>query len=175
MKNYPVIRTDKMFGTDNRTGLYSIKYMGTGTTPTAIENGSVVKLGTLVEKTVDTTTTVSREIYKATNVAANTPLSEVVIVAASEVEYDERLRDLDDYITPADVPARAYTLTVGCMFGLTAEGFTATPAKGNIVELAAGKKLKPVASATSGSTKVGVIDTIEKVGKYTYYVVRVTG
>ena len=100
---------------------------------------------------------------------------ELVYKGNTKVEYDERIRDLDDYINKADVAARAYTLSVGCMFSLTEQGFTAKPAKGNIIELAAGNKLKPVASATSGSTTVGVVDAVEKVGRYTYYVVRVTG
>lgn len=179
MKNYAVIRTDKMFGTDNRTGLYSVKYFDSASKAADIENGCVVKLGALIDNTVKTgkvtSTVTSREIYKVTNVKADTNLSEVVIIAAPEVEYDERIRDLDDFINKADIPARAYTLTIGCMFGLTEEGFTTKPAKGNIVELAAGNKLKPVATATSGSTTVGVVDAVEKVGRYTYYVVRVTG
>lgn len=179
MKNYAVIRTDKMFGTDNRTGLYSVKYFDSTDKAAELENGCVVKLGALIDKTVKTgsttSTVTSREIYKATDVKADTKLTEVVIVAAPEVEYDERIRDLDDYINKADVAARAYTLSVGCMFGLTEQGFTAKPAKGNIIELAAGNKLKPVATATSGATTVGVVDAVEKVGRYTYYVVRVTG
>ena len=175
MKNYAVIRTDKMFGTDNRTGLYSVKY---DTPAVEIENGCVLKLGTLYSKTKGRSsdpTSIAREIYVASDVEAATKLSEVVIVATPEVQYDERIRDLDDFINPAEATMRAYSLTVGCIFSLTEAGFTTKPTKGNIVELAAGNKLKPVASATSGSTTVGVVDAVEKVGRYTYYVVRVTG
>lgn len=43
---YGIVRTDNMYGTDVRAALVSIKYMGdNGTTPTAIENGNVLKVG----------------------------------------------------------------------------------------------------------------------------------
>lgn len=174
MKNYPVVRTDKMCGTDDRIYLYSLKYMGTnGSTPTEITNGSVVKLGDLVS-TADPEYT-SREVYVAGNVAANTPIEDVVLVATPEVCYDERDKNLDDFTNPAGAIARGYGLHKGCIFSLTAEAFDGTPKKGNVVELAAGTKFKTVTSATSGSTKIGKIEAVEKVGKYTYYVVRVTG
>lgn len=180
MKNYPVVRTDKMFGTDNRTGLYSVKYIVESTeggqtvkTPTEITNGSVVKLGALVSTVTPAYT--AREVYEANDVAADTALSEVVLIASPEVCYDERLRDLDDFTNEADTIARAYALTKGSIFSLTANAFDGTPAKGKLVELKAGHKFNAVTSITSGSTKVGVIDTVETAGKYTYYVVRVTG
>lgn len=172
MKNYPVVRTDKMSGTDNRIDMYSLKYMASDE-PATITNGAVVKRGSLVS-TVSPAYT-SREVYEATAVAADTPLSEVILVATPEVTYDERLRDLDDFTNEAGAIARGYGLHVGSMFSLTANAFSGTPAKGSIVELAAGTKLKVVSSATSGSTKVGVIEAVEAAGKYTYYVVRVTG
>lgn len=174
MKNYPVVRTDKMCGTDNRIDMYSVKYMGlVGDEPTKITNGSVVKRGALVTNADGTYT--SREVYVGEDVEVKTPLSEVILIATPEVTYDERLRDLDDFINEANTVCRGYGLHVGSMFGLTKEAFLGTPAKGAIVELAAGTKLKAVTSATSGSTKVGIIEAVEKAGKYTYYVVRVTG
>lgn len=174
MKNYPVVRTDKMSGTDNRVDLYSARYYDGNDTVAEINNGCVVKLGAL-ESTVTPAWT-SREIYKATDVAANTPLDEVVLVASPEVVYDERLRDLDDYTNEAGKAIRVYSLgKKGQMFGLTANGFDGTPAKGKVVELKAGNKLAVVSSATANTTTVGVIDAVENAGKYTYYVVRVTG
>lgn len=172
MKNYPVVRTDKMSGTDNRIDMYSLKYFASDEAA-AINNGAVVKRGALVS-TVSPAYT-AREVYEATAVAVDTPLSEVILVATPEVPYDERLRDLDDFTNEAGAIARGYGLHVGSIFSLTANAFSGTPAKGSIVELAAGTKLKVVSSATSGSTKVGVIEAVEEAGKYTYYVVRVTG
>ena len=45
MAKYGVVRTDNMTGTDVRSELVSVKYMGTGkNTATEIENGSVLTL-----------------------------------------------------------------------------------------------------------------------------------
>ena len=72
MKNYPVVRTDKMCGTDNRIDLYSVRYMGTGgDTPTAITNGSVVKRGDLITDKGGAYT--AREVYVGGDVEADTP------------------------------------------------------------------------------------------------------
>ena len=38
---YGVVRTDKLMGTDVRSMLESVKYMGAGSTATAIDNGEV--------------------------------------------------------------------------------------------------------------------------------------
>jgi hypothetical protein len=170
---YGVVRTDNMYGTDVRAALVSIKYIvtsGSGSetvkTETAIENGNVLKAGGLMDG--------EREILEGSAVAANTPLSEVVLVASPELIYDERKKNLDDFINEAGKACRGYRLHSGDIFGLTKECFTGnTPAVGNIVELAAGTKLKAVASATSNTTTVGKIIAKEVAGRYTYYVVRV--
>ena len=174
MKNYPVVRTDKMCGTDNRIDLDSVRYMGAGgDTPTAITNGSVVKRGDLMTDKGGTYT--AREVYVGGDVEADTPLSEVLLIATPEVDYDERNRDLDDFTNEAGVNARAYGLHVGSIFSVTANAFSGTPAKGDVVELAEGTQLKVVKSATPSSTTVGKIEAVEPAGKYTFYVVRVTG
>lgn len=170
---YGVVRTDNMYGTDVRAALVSIKYIvttGSGNdtvkTETAIENGNVLKAGGLMDG--------EREILEGSAVAANTPLSEVVLIASPELIYDERKKNLDDFINEAGKACRGYRLHSGDIFGLTKECFTgSTPAVGNVVELAAGTKLKAVASATSNTTTVGKVIAKEVVGRYTYYVVRV--
>lgn len=53
------------------------------------------------------------------------------------------------------------------------DSIKASPAKGNIVELAAGTKLNVAASATSGATTVGKIIDVEIAGRYTYYVIKI--
>ena len=178
-----VVRTDLMHGTDVRAGLVSVKYIvttGSGTTespyvhtPTAIDNGNVLLLGDLMDG--------EREIYKGSAVAANSPLKDVVLVDSPEVMYDERFRDLADYYNVAGKPCRGYRLHKWDVFSLTADALafatneTTDGKVGSIVELKAGTKLQAkTGSATSGSTVVGKIIAIDVVGKYTFYVIRVT-
>lgn len=165
---YGVVRTDNMQGTDVREGLVSIEYLGAdGATPTAIENGNVLKVGALKAG--------EREIRVGAAVAANTPIEEVVLIASPEVMYDPRKRSLDEFINEAGVPARGYRLHHGDIFSVTKDALAgaATPAVGNVVELAAGTKLNVAASATSGSTVIGTILAVDVVGNYTYYAIQV--
>lgn len=170
MANHAVVRTDKMFGTDNRTGLWSFKYTtgsGASKADAAIDNGNVVLLGALLDG--------EREIYDATAPAANSDLKKVVLVASPETNYCPCNYDIDEFENPAGKPARGYSLTTGCIFSVTKDALDgkATPAKGDLVELKAGTKLNVVASATSGSTQVGKIIEIETIGRFTWYVIQV--
>ena len=165
---YCVVRTDKLMGTDVRSMLESVKYMGAdGATPTEIENGNVLKVGALLAG--------EREIKVGSAVAASDELDDIVLVASPEVLYDERVRDLDQFINKAGRIVRGYHLHSGDIFSVTKDGLAgvAAPAVGNVVELAAGTKLNVAASATSGSTQVGTIIAIDVVGRYTYYVIQV--
>lgn len=162
-----VIRTDRMYGTDVGANLVSVKYMGAGTTETAIDNGCVVALDGLM--------TGQREIYKGVTPTANTALGKIALIATPEVMYDERKQNLEDYENEAGVTCRGYILHSNDIFSVTAEVLDAasTIAIGNVVELQAGVKLKVVASATASTTTVGKIIAIEKAGRYTYYVIQV--
>lgn len=171
--NHAVVRTDRMEGTGDRNSLVSIKYI-VSTTPTAIENGNVLKRGDLISG--------EREVFAGAVPAANDALDDIVLVATPEVMYDERLRNLDDFINEAGKIARAYHLRKGDIFSVTAEALAFATSEaddgkvGSVVELKAGTKLqvvKAATGATSGSTVVGKIIAIETVGKYTYYVVLV--
>lgn len=165
---YAVVRTDAMAATDVRGQLVSVKYMGAdGATPTAIENGNVLKIGALM--------TGEREIYIGGAVAANDKIDDIVLIASPEVVYDERKRNLDDFVNEAGKACRGYHIHSGDTFSVTAEALsgTGTPAVGNIVELAAGTKLAFATSATTSSTKVGRIIAVDVVGRYTYYVIKV--
>lgn len=165
---YGVVRTDLMFGTDVRTGLVSVKYLGAnGSTPTAIENGNVLKLGALV--------TGEREVYVGSAVAANDAIKDVVLVANPEVAYDERVRNLDQYINEAGKIVRGYRFHKGDVFAVTKDALAgkASPAVEDVVEFAAGTKLNVAASATANSTVLGKIIAVETAGRYTYYVIRV--
>lgn len=165
---YGVVRTDNMVGTDVRAQLVSIKYMGAdGQTATAIENGNVLKVGALMDG--------EREIFVGGAVAADDSLDNVVLVASPEVMYDEHKHNLDEYINEAGKPCRGYRFHKGQIFSVTKEALSgaASPAVGNVVELAAGTKMNVAASATSGSTAVGKIIAIDVVGRHTYYVILV--
>ncbi len=165
---HAVVRTDLMYGTDVRSGLVSVRYMGSGgETPTNIDNGNVLKLKGLMEG--------EREIFVGVDVAVNDPLKDIVLVATPEVMYDERKRNLDEFENEAGRTARGYHLHDGDIVSLTQPAFAdeTAPAVNDIVELAAGTKLKAVRSATSGSTTVGKIIAVDVVGRYTYYVIQV--
>ena len=164
---YGIVRTDNMYGTDVRAALVSIKYMGSnGSTPTAIENGSVLKVGALIEG--------EREVYVGGAVAANDKVEDVVLVASPEVMYDERKKNLDEFINEAGKACRGYRIHSGDIFSVTKDALTGkeTPAVGNVVELAAGTKLNVADSATGGSTTIGTIIAVNVVGRYTYYVIK---
>lgn len=158
-----VVRTDKMFATDNRAGLVSVRYQP-GDTMTAIDNGNVVKIGALEEG--------SREVYKGVTPAANDAIKDIVLIASPEVMYDERKRNLDEFQNSEGAIARGYHLHTNDIFSVTKEALTGDePAIGKVVELAAGTKLNVAASATG--TLVGTIIDINVVGRYTYFVIQV--
>lgn len=161
-----VVRTDKMFATDNRAGLVSVRFQPSDTM-TAIDNGNVVKLGALE--------TGSREVYKGGTPAKTDAIADIVLIATPEVMYDERKRNLDEFQNAAGDIARGYRLHTGDIFSVTIDALsaTATPKVGDIVELGDSTKLNVVTSLTSGSTQVGAIIDINVVGRYTYYVVEV--
>jgi hypothetical protein len=162
---HAVVRTDDMTGTDVRSQLVSVKYMGADkNTPTDIDNGHVVLLDKLMEG--------EREVYVGTDVAANSKLSDVVLIASPEVMYDERLKNLSDFYNEAGTIARGYHIPLGDTFSVTGEALDGTKKVGDVVELAAGTKLTSAASG-SGATVVGRIVKIEKVGRYTYYAIKV--
>lgn len=162
-----VIRTDRMYGTDVGANLVSVKYMGSGATATEIDNGCVVALDGLM--------TGEREIYTGVTPAANTALGKIALIATPEVVYDERKKNLSDFVNEAGTVCRGYILHSNDIFSVTGEVLNAAAAiaVGDIVELQADVKLNVVSTATTGSTAVGKIIAIESAGKYTYYVIQV--
>lgn len=162
MAKHAVVRTDLMDGTDVRGQLVSVKYMGAdGATPTEIDNGNVLK----VEEFIDG----EREVYAGVDPAADTAITDIVLIASVEVMYDERKKNLDEYVNEANKICRGYRLNHGNIFSVTAEALTGTPEKGSAVTLDAGTKL-----AVGGTgTAVGKIIDVETVGRYTYYAIKV--
>jgi hypothetical protein len=150
---YAVINTDSMSATKDAS-----KHVHFRITNTALENGSVVKIGSLV--------TGERQLYTYSTPEVSTPLTSIAILVTPELVADERKKALSDFRNEVGDEALGFMLEKGDVFTITAEGLTGTSiAVGNVVELQADTKLKVVATATSGSTKVGSVIAIEN-GKY---------
>lgn len=155
---YAVLRTDQMHGTTDASSLSNVKIFEN------LENGCVVKAVTLAEG--------EREAFEAEQPLATDKLGDLALLAGVELMYDERKKALNEYINEKDMNGgiyRAYRFHNNDMFGLTKEGFSGDPAVGSVVEIADGWKMKVVAEATEGSTKVGTIIAQEN----EYFVVRV--
>lgn len=165
---YAVVRTDRMTGTTDSARLVTVKYFDGENNPAPIENGTWVKLDGLVEG--------EREVFKATAPAKDTPITEMALIANPEVMYDERKKNLDEYINEADTLIRAYLPVNMNIYSVTAEAFSnAEPDDievGQTVELTAdSEKPTVVASPTADTTTIGEIIEIEQTRRYKYYAV----
>ena len=164
---HAIVRTDKMWGTDVRSGMVSFE------APAEIDNGSVVTLGGLKG-----TTKLEREIYTAAQPTASDDFDAIVLVATPEVNTVPGTYAMENFVNKKDSIARGYRLHKGDIFSVTQEALTAADfdavAADDVVELQAGYKLKVVSSATSGSTVIGKILDVEVAGGKTFYVVEVT-
>lgn len=168
MAKYAIINTELVTGTDVRSQMRSVLYgvvSGTDFTPKEIQNGSVVQFTDEIEP----------DLYKAVDVKANTPLKDVVILATPEIMYDERKKNLHEFINEAGDNATGFIPNVNDIFAITEEGLDGTPKVGNIVELQAGNTMKTGTTATANATKVGSIIGTRIINGDTYYRVRVTG
>ena len=160
-----MIRLDNVQFTHDGSLIKSAKYMGSGSTATAIENGNFVALDGLVDG--------EREIHKATKPSANSTYFGVV--CTPEVEYSEvGYHGLDTFENEADSVIRVGILSKGDIFSVTAEALSEVPTVGQVVELQAGTKGKVVAApGTSSSTQVGKVIAVETSGRFTWYVIEV--
>lgn len=165
MAKYAVCNLDKMSGTEDSSLLVSVKYFDDTDAPAAIENGSIVKLGTLLDG--------EREVRKATNPSASDAIKDLVLIANPEVIYDETVyHPLSDYTNEAGKVIRGYRFHANDGFSLTAEGFDGTPAKGKYAVVGTSNKLK--VSDTATGTVIGLIDDVVVYRNETYYYVQVT-
>lgn len=129
---------------------------------TAIENGSVVKLGALVAGELD--------LYEAGAVTAVT--DEVYLVDGVELEADEQLtRGLDDFENPKNKPFRVRKPQVGDRFSVSEAMITAlandTVVVDNIAEIpATGNKLVEVTKATGATATATLVCKI--VARWTF-------
>ena len=159
-KKYCVIRTDAMTATDVASALRSLRVYNDANEPIEVENGVVVELLGYEEG--------EREVMKAKLATAESKKEDCVIVATPEVMYDERKRDLGDFINEAGTICRGYVPHARDMYSITKEGFVGetVPAVGD--ELAVGENGKMTAGEGWGK-----VMAIETVGRYTYYVIKI--
>lgn len=156
-----VVRTDRLSGTDVGSMLRSVRFYGAEDKVAEVENGVIAHLEGLEEG--------QREVHKAVAATAGANLSECVLIAAPEVMYDERLRNLEDYVNEAGKAIRGYVLHCNDEFSVTAEGFVngSVPAVGAEVGIGANGKID------AAGTGLGKCSHIETVGRYTYYTILV--
>jgi hypothetical protein len=159
--SYTVIRTDNLSGTKQPADLVSLHFYDAKGQAAEVENGVIVKLGDYEDD--------SREVMKATAAKSDDDLSDCAIVASSEVMYDERKRNLDEFINEAGVEARGYILRSRNLFAVTKDGFVnaTVPKKGGAVGIGEGGKID------ASGTGLGTCVDIDVAGRYTYYTIRI--
>ena len=145
---YAIVTRERMTSESVSAARLSAKYLPAGTA-TAIENGNLVLIGTLVSG--------EREVYTATTPAANSALSAIGLVTTPEVMADERKKNLDEFRNEAGDIITVDKLFSGDVFSVTVDGLTGTKTVGDVVELQAGTKLNTAATSTASSTKVGTL------------------
>ncbi len=128
---------------------------------TAIENGSLVKLGALVTGEAD--------LYQAGAIEAVTDTA--YFVDGVELIADEQLtKGLDDYENPANKPFRVRKPMVGDRFSVSESMITALAndkvVVDNIAEIAAGNKLAEVAKETGATATATLVCKI--VARWTF-------
>lgn len=159
---YCVFRSDLMSGTDVAADLVSLRVYDTDeTTPIAVENGSIVELKGYEEG--------EREVMKAVLATSSSKLSDCAIVGTEEVMYDERKKNLDEFINDAGSICRGYIPRSRNIFSITKEGFVGGTAPEKDAEVGIGEGGK-VNSSASG---LGKVMAIEAAGRYTYYVIKI--
>lgn len=158
---YTVFRSDLMSGTDVAADLVSLRVYDNDE-PIAVENGTIVELEGYEDG--------EREVMKAKLATSGSDINACAIVASVETMYDERKRNLDEFINEAGAICRGYIPRSRNMFSVTKEGFvdgTAPSAVASEVGIGADGKLD-----ASGSG-FGTVMAIEVAGRYTYYVIKI--
>lgn len=159
---YTVIRTDLMSGTAQPADLVSLRFYDGEDEQAAVENGVIVKLQGYEDG--------EREVMKAIAASAGDDLNDCAIVAGVEVMYDERKKNLDEFINEAGSITRGYIPRSRNMFSVTKEGFvggTVPSAAGAEVGIGEGGKID------SAGTGLGTCVAIETAGRYTYYTIKI--
>lgn len=161
---YTVINTDLMSGTKQPADLVSVRvYNAAGDTTIECENGAIVELSALEEG--------EREVYIGKLATASSDLANCVVIDAPEVFYDERKKNLEEWINEAGRPVRGYRLNQNDVFGITVDGFVSAtaPAKGDSVALGAGGKIE----GSGAGTALGTVADITVYNCRTLYAIKV--
>lgn len=158
---YTVIRTDLMSGTNQPADLVSLRFYDAEGNQAEVENGVIVQLQGYEDG--------EHEVMKAVAAAAGADLNECAIVAGVEVMYDERKKNLDEFINEAGKATRGYIPRSRNVFSVTKEGFVggSVPEKGAEVGIGEGGKID------AAGTGLGVCVDIDVAGRYTYYAIKV--
>lgn len=157
---YTVFRSDLLSGTDVAADLVSCRVYDAEDNKIAVENGTIVELQGYEEG--------EREVMKAVLASASSKLSDCAIIGTPEVMYDERKKNLDEFINEAGSICRGYIPRSRNMFSVTKDGFVggSVPAKDAEVGIGANGKID------AAGTGLGTIMAVEIAGRYTYYVVK---
>ena len=161
MAKYCVIRTDLMSGTKQPADLVSLRFYAEDDVA-EVENGVIAELKGFEEG--------QREVMKAVAATESSNLADCVVIAAPEVMYDERKKNLDEYINEDGEAVRGYRLQDRNMFSLTAEGFANKTAPGLNGQVGIGDNGK----LDTAKTGFGKCVHIETAGRYTYYTIKIT-
>jgi len=158
---FAVIRTDLMSGTKQPADLVSLRFYNASDEQAEVENGVIVQLQGYEDG--------EREVMKAVAAAAGADLNECAIVAGVEVMYDERKKNLDEYINEAGKAVRGYIPRSRNVFSVTKEGFVGgtVPAVGDEVGIGTDGKID------AAGTGLGTCVHIETAGRYTYYAIKI--
>ena len=158
---YTVIRTVLMSGTNQPADLVSLRFYNGEDKPAEVENGVIVKLEGYEDG--------QREVMKAVAASADDDLNDCAIVAGVEVMYDERKKNLDEFINEAGKATRGYIPRSRNIFSVTKEGFVdgTVPEKGDEVGIGGGGKID------AAGTGLGVCVDIDVAGRYTYYAIKI--
>lgn len=160
---YAIVRTDSMSGTTDFSMLVHGRYVGADDKYAEIENGSIVLVGDLEAN--------ERESHKYLDIAEDTTIQQVALVAEPELIRDEcHHKGIADYINVAGKCIRAYMLHKNDVFAVSADAFIGTaPTKGQAVSINSGKH-KMVAG--TGDLAIGKCIDIEVKKYQTYYVIK---
>lgn len=158
---YCVVRTDLMSGVTQPADLVSLRFYNAEGEQAEVENGVIVKLEGYEDG--------QREVMKAVAAEAGADLNECAVVVGVEIMYDERKKNLDEYINEAGKVVRGYIPRSRNMFSVTPEGFV-----GKVVpELHAEVGIGEGGKIDAAGTGLGTCEHIEVVGRYTYYTIKI--
>jgi len=167
-----VVRTDNLAGIVDGSKLVSVRYY-VNTTETAIENGTVVKLDSLIEGTRGA----GSHVWKAVAPTAGDTITgtnyKLVLVASPEYLYESNYAGLDEYENAAGKDCLGYVLQPGDTFSVTVDAFagaTAPTTTNKYITVTAGTA--KLTAASSNSNAIAEYLETETEGGYTYYVLR---